>query len=56
MNENSQQLKKEIVEKNMILDSFSQNYDSDREHAQNVKAELDGLLYQYYKMLKYKEK
>lgn len=51
----SQQLKKEIMEKNMILDSFNQDYDSDKEQAQDIEAELDGLLYQYYKMLRFKE-
>lgn len=51
----SQQLEKEIMKKNMLLNSFNQNYDSDKENAQNVQAELDGLLYQYFKQLRFKE-
>lgn len=51
----SQQLEKEIMKKNMLLNSFNQNYDSDKENAQNIEAELDGLLYQYFKQLRFKE-
>jgi len=51
----SQQLEREIMEKNMLLNSFNQNYDNEKENAQNVKAELDGLLYQYFKQLRFKE-
>lgn len=56
MNNDSQQLKNEIIKKNLILNSFNNEYDSDsdKEQAQNVKVELDNLLYQYYKM-KFKE-
>lgn len=55
MSEHSQQLKKEILEKNMLLNVFNQNFDLDKTKVQNVETELDGLLYQYYKTLKNKE-
>lgn len=53
MNNFTQKLKREIVEKNSLLNSFDQNYDSNREHAESVKVQLDSLLYQYYKTLRY---
>jgi len=49
----TQKLKREIVEKNSLLNSFDQNYDSDKESAENIKIQLDSLLYQYYKTLRY---
>lgn len=49
----TQKLKREIVEKNSLLNSFDQNYDSNRESAENIKIQLDSLLYQYYKTLRY---
>lgn len=49
----TQKLKREIVEKNSMLNSFDQNYDSNRESAENIKVQLDSLLYQYYKTLRY---
>ncbi|MFZ5989686.1 MAG: hypothetical protein ACOYWZ_21540 [Bacillota bacterium] len=58
MEEYSQQLKKEIKDKNLLLSSFNQNYDSDKILLQNIEVELDSLLYKYYKnykMLKYTE-
>ncbi|WP_010246074.1 hypothetical protein [Acetivibrio cellulolyticus] len=53
MNNITQKLKEEIVEKNTLLNSFDQNYDSDKESAEIVKVQLDNLLYQYYKTLRY---
>ncbi|NLL06319.1 MAG: hypothetical protein GX270_11135 [Clostridiaceae bacterium] len=53
MNNFTQKLKMEIVEKNSLLNSFDLNYDSNRERAENVKVQLDSLLYQYYKTLRY---
>lgn len=50
----SQQLEREIVKKNMILNSFSQSYDFDKEEAHCIELELDELLYQYYKLLRTK--
>ncbi len=53
MNNFTQKLKMEIVEKNSLLNSFDLNYDSNRERAESVKVQLDSLLYQYYKTLRY---
>lgn len=50
----SQQLEKEIVKKNLILDSFSQSCDFDKEEAHCIELELDELLYQYYRLLRTK--
>lgn len=50
----SQQLEKEIVKKNLILNSYMQGYDFDKEEAHCIELELDELLYQYYKLLKSK--
>ena len=49
----TQKLKREIVEKNSLLNSFDQNYDSNRESAESIKLQLDSLLYQYFKTLRY---
>lgn len=49
MNNFTQNLKKEIVEKNLLLNSFDQNYDSKIVCAEEIKGQLDVLLYQYYK-------
>ncbi|AEV67126.1 hypothetical protein [Acetivibrio clariflavus] len=49
----TQKLKREIVEKNSLLNSFDQNYDSNRETAESIKLQLDSLLYQYFKTLRY---
>lgn len=55
MNNFTQKLKMEIVEKNSLLNSFDLNYDSNRERAESVKVQLDSLLYQYYKTLRYSD-
>lgn len=49
----TQKLIREIAEKNSLLNSFDQNYDSNRESAESIKVQLDSLLYQYYKTLRY---
>ena len=54
MDDFSQQLEKEIVKKNTILNSFSQNYICDKEQVHDLELELDELLYQYYKLLRHK--
>lgn len=55
MNSYTQKLKREIAEKNILLNSFDQNYNSnsDKEYAEDIKIQLDSLLYQYYKTLRY---
>lgn len=55
MNSFTQKLKREIAEKNILLNSFDQNYNSnsDKECAEDIKIQLDNLLYQYYKTLRY---
>jgi hypothetical protein len=45
------ELQREIVEKNQILDSLNRERKPKREKIQQVKIELDRLLYQYYKSL-----
>lgn len=52
MNDYTQRLKEEIIEKNSLLNSFDENYDSDRKCAESVKNQLDGLLYRYFKTLR----
>lgn len=54
MDDSSQQLEREIVKKNMILNFFNQNNGSDKEQARDIEIELDELLYKYYKLLRYK--
>ena len=54
MSDLSQQLEKEIVKKNTILNSCSEEYYSNKEQVHEVELELDELLYQYYKLLRYK--
>jgi len=56
MNNFTQKLKEEIVKKNSLLNSFDQNYDSNRERAESIKVQLDSLLYQYCKTLRYADK
>ncbi|AUG58699.1 hypothetical protein [Acetivibrio saccincola] len=51
MNENTSNLERKIVEKNMLINSFDKHDDSQQTKIQDVEMELDGLLYQYYKML-----
>lgn len=55
MDSYTQKLKREIAEKNILLNSFDQNYNSnsDKECAEEIKIQLDNLLYQYYKTLRY---
>ncbi|TYQ16791.1 UNVERIFIED_CONTAM: hypothetical protein Cloal_3364 [Acetivibrio alkalicellulosi] len=55
MNDNTNNLEKEIVEKNLLINSFDQYYKSQKIKIQDVEVELDSLLYQYYKMLRHKE-
>ena len=54
MNDLSQQLEKEIVKKNIILNSYSEGHYSSKEQVHDLELELDELLYQYYKLLRYK--
>ncbi len=54
MNDFSQQLEKEIVKKNTILNSYIENHYSNKEQVHDLELELDELLYQYYKLLRYK--
>jgi hypothetical protein len=56
MNENTNNLEKRIVEKNLLINSFDKHDDSQQTKIQDVEIELDGLLYQYYKMLRKKKK
>lgn len=51
MNENTNSLEKKIVEKNLLINSIDKHDDSQQTKIQDVEMELDGLLYQYYKML-----
>lgn len=55
MNNNAQQLKSEIAEKNKLIDYFNQKYDLDKSKVENIEVELDSLLYKYYKTLKNKD-
>jgi hypothetical protein len=55
MNENTNNLEKRIVEKNLLINSFDKHDDSQQTKIQDVEIELDGLLYQYYKMLRKKK-
>ncbi|MDQ2085605.1 hypothetical protein RBH29_04045 [Herbivorax sp. ANBcel31] len=55
MNENTNNLEKEIVEKNLLINSLDQHHDSKEIKIQDVEVELDGLLYQYYKKLRKKK-
>jgi hypothetical protein len=52
----SQHLEKEIVKKNTILNSYSKDRYSNKEQLHNLELELDELLYQYYKLLRHKDK
>ncbi|MCX8132296.1 MAG: hypothetical protein N3I35_19650 [Clostridia bacterium] len=45
-------MKRQIFEKNLILDSVRNNDKYNREEIKVVKVELDRLLYQYYKCFK----
>ncbi len=49
---NISELKKEIVQKNTMLNSLRTDANRDRETIKSVKIELDSLLYQYYKLYK----
>ncbi len=55
MDDFSQQLEREIMKKNMILNLVNQNNVSDKEQARDIEMELDELLYKYYKLLRYKK-
>jgi hypothetical protein len=46
------ELKKQIAEKNSVLNSLSSESAPDREKIRCVKTELDSLLYMYYKSLR----
>lgn len=54
MNNFSQELEKEIVKKNTILNSYSEDFYTNKEQVHDLELELDELLYQYYKHLRYK--
>lgn len=50
----SQELEKEILEKNIILNSYSQDCFTNKEKVHDIEVELDELLYRYYKLLRHK--
>lgn len=54
MNDYSQELEREIVKKNTILNSYNEDFYNNREQVHDLELELDELLYQYYKLLRYK--
>ncbi|MDP4093666.1 MAG: hypothetical protein Q8920_09935 [Bacillota bacterium] len=51
MYQNMDELKKKILQKNMLLDSIKHVDSSSCERALKVRNELDSLLYRYYKSL-----
>lgn len=48
---NISELKRQIWEKNMLLDSLSRDHKLKREKIRQIKMELDSLLYSYYKYI-----
>jgi hypothetical protein len=52
MNDFSQELEKEILKKNIILNSYCQDYFTNRDKVHDLELELDELLYRYYKLLR----
>lgn len=51
MADNFETIKKEIQEKNKLLDKLNSNNSQDKSKIQQLKLELDKLLYVYYKAL-----
>jgi hypothetical protein len=49
---NCEELRKEIVLKNLLLDSLVNEADTDKERIKSIKHELDCLLYQYFKLIR----
>ena len=56
MNDFSQELEKEILQKNTILNFYCTDYYANKEKVHDLELELDELLYRYYKLLRYKIK
>jgi hypothetical protein len=54
MAENINELQKQILQKTLILDSLNNEEKPKNEKILNVKAELDKLLYRYFKSVKCK--
>lgn len=54
MNDFPQELEKEILKKNIILNFYCQDYYTNRDKVHNLELELDELLYRYYKLLRFK--
>ena len=52
MAKNITELKKQIEQKNFILNTIGKEDYSKKELIQSLEVELDGLLYQYFKLLK----
>lgn len=55
MAHNMNELKRLIVEKNLLLKSMSRDDSSANEKIEEVKYELDNLLYRYFKSIKFKK-
>jgi hypothetical protein len=49
MDDYAKQLENKIKEKNKLIDYYNQKLDIDESKVKNVEAELDSLLYKYYK-------
>ncbi|HPD01191.1 MAG TPA: hypothetical protein PLA01_07585 [Acetivibrio sp.] len=49
MDDYARQLENKIKEKNRLIDYYNQKLDIDESKVKNVEAELDSLLYEYYK-------
>jgi hypothetical protein len=49
MDDYARQLENKIKEKNRLIDYYNQKLDIDESKVKNVEAELDSLLYKYYK-------
>jgi hypothetical protein len=52
MTQNINELKRQIVQMNVLLDSLKGKDRSAGEQAKQINTELDSLLYRYYKLLK----
>lgn len=52
MTQNLNELRQQIVQMNVMLDSLNTDDRTAREQARRIKTELDSLLYRYYKLLK----
>ncbi len=49
---NCEELRKEIIQKNSMLDSLVRENSDDKERIKSIKHELDRLVYQYYKLIR----